>query len=54
MRIALGQLEDPALLTALRRTQLNRPTAPLGKRLRERRVDLSPYELALHDQQRWD
>ena len=37
-RVALGQLQDPALLPALGRAQLDRPAAPLRERLGERRL----------------
>ena len=36
-RVAFGQLEDPALLAALGRAQLDRPVAPAGERVGERR-----------------
>ena len=36
-RVALGQLEDAALLAALGRAQLHRPVAAAGERVRQRR-----------------
>ena len=36
-RVALGQLEDAALLAALGRAQLDRPAAPARERVGERR-----------------
>ena len=57
--MTLGQLQDPALLTALGRAQLDRSTTPAGKRLDERRVPggIPPDELALdeaNDARLWD
>ena len=49
--IALGQLEDPALLPALGRAQLHRPVAAARQRSRQRGA---PGELALDDEQRGD
>ena len=49
--VALGQLEDPALLAALGRTQLHRPAAAARQRVGQRRA---PGQPALHDQQRRD
>ena len=49
--VALGELEDPALLAALGRAQLDRAAAARGQRLGQR---LAARELALDDQQRRD
>ena len=51
MRVALGQLEDPALLATLGRAQLHRSAAPAGERVDERRA---LGQLALDDEQRGD
>ena len=50
-RVALGQLEDPALVAALGGAQLDRPAAPRRERLGKRR---RAADLALHDEQRRD
>ena len=50
-RVALGELEDPPLLAALGRAQLDRAGAPAGERVGQRRALLDE---ALHDEQRRD
>ena len=51
-RVALGELEDAALLAALGGAQLDRPVAPAARA--PRASALAPAELALHHEQRRD